>query len=361
MTKARDLSQIPNASLAFRNRIINGAMMIDQRNAGGSVTINTGANTYVIDRWSASASGGGALSVQRSTIAPAGFTNSLGISVSTVDSSIGSTDYYIFEQQIEGFNCADLGWGTTNAQTVTIGFWVRSSLTGLASGRLCNSALNRSYVFTYTVNSANTWEYKTVTIAGDTTGTWLTDNGRGMSVTFNLTSGSGLTTSTIGSWTAGNLHGASTQSLNLIGTNGATFYITGVQLEKGSTATSYDVRSYGTEDMLCKRYYENLTAFFSLNLQVPNGSYTDRLTGTWDFKVDKRVTPTVGSFPGLSLTNLIDRYGIGTINASVMSPQAPNPQRCQLVVTLPSGGYSTQEQFMFANPTTPIAFANAEL
>ena len=359
MTKARDLSQSPNASFGFKNRLINSAMMIDQRNAGGSVTINTGANTYVIDRWSASASGGGALSVQRSTIAPAGFTNSLGISVSTVDSSIGSTDYYIFEQQIEGFNCADLGWGTTNAQTVTIGFWVRSSLTGLASGRLCNSALNRSYVFTYTVNSANTWEYKTVTIAGDTTGTWLTDNGRGMSVTFNLTSGSGLTTSTIGSWTAGNLHGASTQSLNLIGTNGATFYITGVQLEKGSTATSFDYRPYGTELALCERYFQRVSTTGS-NQRIVSGvaySSTEQYF-LWSFQQKMRASPTV-SIP--SLGNVL-KEGVAWYTPTSAFIISTAPDFANIGASLSSSAFSLNEFAWWGrNNNDLILMASAEL
>ena len=292
MTKARDLSQVPNASLGFKNRIINGDMRIDQRNNGASVSISTGAATYTVDRWSASASGGGVFNAQRTTSAPAGFTNSFGLTVTTVDSSIASNDYYIVEQQIEGFNVADLAWGTANAAPVTLSFWVRSSLTGLASGRLCNAALNRSYVFTYTVNAANTWEYKTVTIAGDTTGTWLTDNSRGMSVTFNLTSGSGFTTSTIGAWTAGNLHGASTQTLNFIGTNGATWQITGVQLEKGSTATSFDYRPYGTELALCQRYYQTFIGGQYLHSASGAASSSTNINYFKPFIVEMRAVPT---------------------------------------------------------------------
>ena len=240
----------------FKNRIINGDMRIDQRNAGASVSISTGTANYTVDRWSASASGGGVFTAQQTTTVPEGFTNSFGLTVTTVDSSIATNDYYIIEQQIEGLNCTDLGFGTANAKTVTVSFWVRSSLTGLAGGRLCNSATNRSYVFTYTINSANTWEYKTATIAGDTSGTWLTSNGRGIGVLFNLTSGSGLTTSTIGSWVNGNYHGPSSQTVNFIGTNGATFYITGVQLEVGSSATGFEYRDYGRELAMCQRYYQ---------------------------------------------------------------------------------------------------------
>jgi hypothetical protein len=238
---------------AFRNRIINGAMVIDQRNAGASVTCNTGANTFPLDRTSVQGTASaGVFTAQRSTVAPQGFINSLLCTVTTSSSPSAAHEYSI-RQSIEGFNVADLGWGTANAKTVTISFWVRSSVTGTFAGSLTNSAFNRSYAFTYVINAANTWEQKSVTIAGDTTGTWLTDNGSGVRLTFNLGAGSNGT-GTAGVWTGSYLQSA-TGSVNLITTNGATFYITGVQLEVGSTATSFDYRPYGTELALCQRYY----------------------------------------------------------------------------------------------------------
>jgi hypothetical protein len=167
--------------------------------------------------------------------------------------SVGSGDYFQASQPIEGFNVADLGFGAAGASTVTISFWVRSSLTGTFGGCLKNGASNRSYPFTYTISSANTWEQKTVTIAGDTTGTWATDNSRGMQLVFSLGMGSTYS-GTAGAWAGSNL-GSATGATSVVGTNGATFYITGVQLEKGSTATSFDYRPYGTELQLCQRYY----------------------------------------------------------------------------------------------------------
>jgi hypothetical protein len=242
------------SGFGFKNRIINGDMRIDQRNAGASVAAANGA--YQIDRWRTELSGGGAYTVQQSTTAPVGFTNSALITVTTADSSIASTDYYDFQQFIEGFNVADLGWGTANAQAVTLSFGVRSSVTGTFAGSLMNSASNRAYVFTYTVNAANTFEYKTVTIPGDTTGTWLTNNGRGITLSFDLGNGSSYQAAA-GSWVGQYAIGTST-SVKLIATNGATFYITGVQLEKGSTATSFDYRPYGTEEALCETYFQSI-------------------------------------------------------------------------------------------------------
>jgi hypothetical protein len=241
------------AEFGMRNRIINGAMMIDQRNAGASVSISN-ATRYITDRFRVDNVSDGVISSQQSSIAPAGFTNSLAVTVTTADSSLAAGQYSFTGQAIEGFNVADLGWGTASAATVTLSFWVRSSLTGTFGGAFVNSASNRSYPFTYTISSANTWEQKSITIAGDTTGTWLTNNGIGISLSFGLGVGSTYS-GTAGAWAAGNFLSA-TGATNFLGTNGATFYITGVQLEKGSTATSFDYRPYGTELDLCRRYYQ---------------------------------------------------------------------------------------------------------
>jgi len=264
MTQAAQLAQYGASSvgLSFKNRIINGAMVIDQRNAGAAVTINSTADTYSIDRWyGLGQPTDGVFTIQRnagSVTPPAGFINYLGATVTTADASIGATQVYRITQAIEGLNCTDLAWGTANAKTVTLSFWVRSSLTGTFGGNIANSGFSRAYPYSYTISSANTWEYKTVTIAGDTTGTWLTTNGVGIQVSFAIGMGSTYT-GTANAWNAG-LYFAPTGNTNIIGTNGATFYITGVQLEVGSTATSFDYRPYGTELALCQRYYYRLKA-----------------------------------------------------------------------------------------------------
>ena len=237
----------------FKNRIINGAMVIDQRNAGASVTPTN--SQYLVDRFTASLTAASKFSVQRNAGAvtsPAGFTNYLGAtSLSTY--AVSASDYFGLRQNVEGFNTADLAWGTASAQVVTLSFWVRSSLTGTFGGALANDAYNRSYPFTYTISTANIWEQKTVTIAGDTSGTWLTDNSIGIRLTFGLGVGSTYS-GTAGSW-SGTAYLSATGATSVVGTAGATFYITGVQLEKGSTATSFDYRPYGTELALCQRYF----------------------------------------------------------------------------------------------------------
>jgi hypothetical protein len=236
--------------LVLRNRIINGDMRIDQRNAGASVTPT--ASAYVLDRYRATMSQASKYSVQQSSVAPTGFVNSL-LVTSASAYSLSSTDAFTVEQYVEGLNIADLGWGTASAQTVTLSFWVRSSLTGTFGGALKNSAQDRCYPYSYTINSANTWEQKTVTIAGDTTGTWLTTNGIGIRVGFNL--GTGTTyQATAGAWTATNFISAPTGATSVVSTNGATFYITGVQLEQNTTATPFERRLYNQELANCQRY-----------------------------------------------------------------------------------------------------------
>jgi hypothetical protein len=245
----------PPNSMGFRNRIINGEMRIDQRNAGASVTPTSNATYQSCDRWMATLSPSPSrYSLQQNAGAvtpPAGFANYLGVT-SLAATSLGATDNYAISQQIEGYNIADLAWGTANAQPITISFWVRSSLTGTFGGAINNSGSTRSYPFSFTISAANTWEQKTLTIAGDTSGTWLTTNGIGMYVVFSL--GCGTTRSgTAGAWNS-NWNFSATGATSVVGTSGATFYITGVQLEAGSVASPFERRDYGRELMMCQRY-----------------------------------------------------------------------------------------------------------
>ena len=247
------LSASANGVTGFKNRIINGAMVIDQRNAGASVTGNN--NIFGTDRFRTATTQSSKFTMQQnagSVTPPAGFKNYLGITSSSAYSVV-SSDYFLVGQPVEGFNTSDLGFGAAGASTVTLSFWVRSSLTGTFGGAINNSAYDRSYPFSYTISAANTWEQKTVTIAGDTTGTWIgATNGVGLYAWFNLGTGSTGST-TANAWASGSYY-APTGATSVVGTNGATFYITGVQLEKGSTATSFDYRPYGTELALCQRY-----------------------------------------------------------------------------------------------------------
>ena len=247
-SKAFGLAQLGNAyadgALSSRNRIINGAMTIDQRNAGAAVTLGA-SGSFPVDRWKSHEDTDGSATAQQVSDAPAGFSNSIKVTVTSTDASLTGLQYFDVRQQIEGYNIADLSFGTAAAKAVTISFWVKSSVTGTYGGGISNGAFNRSYPFTYSISAADTWEYKTITISGDTSGTWTTTNGTGMYLFFNLGSGPDYA-GTAGQWNAaGDL--AATGTTNLIATNGATFYITGVQLEAGDTATPFEHRSFGQE------------------------------------------------------------------------------------------------------------------
>ena len=291
----------------FKNRIINGAMVIDQRNAGAAQSYAAApARTYCLDRYAIVYTANSKLTTQQnagSVTPPAGYSKYLGVTSSSAY-SVSSSDYFLLSQAIEGQNLIDLAWGTASAATITLSFWVRSSLTGTFGGSLQNNAGDRSYPFTYTISSANTWEQKSITIAGDTSGTWLTTNGVGLFIWLGLGVGS-TNSGTAGSW-SGTSYYSATGATSVVGTNGATFYITGVQLEKGSTATSFDYRPYGTELQLCQRYYE--VYYTDSSGSWPVGMYysSTNYWSTWQFKVEKRAQPTItrigGSWSGTTPT-----------------------------------------------------------
>jgi len=296
----------------FKNRIINGAMVIDQRNAGASVTASaTAAMTYVLDRWGYQVTQASKFTVQQnagSVTPPTGFTKYLGVTVgASANVTVGASDYFAVSQRIEGFNAADFGWGAAGASTVTLSFWVRSSLTGTFGGSIVNSAYTRSYPFTYTISAANTWEQKSVTIAGDTSGTWLTDNSTGIQLWLSIGAGS-TNLGTAGSW-AGASYLSATGSTNLITTNSATFYITGVQLEKGSTATSFDYRPYGTELALCQRYFYRMPTAANSAWGLFFGAYTTTrgfaaIPLPVSMRSDPTATQTGSNITSLTLTSV---------------------------------------------------------
>jgi hypothetical protein len=277
---------------------------------------------YITDRWRSYASAASKLTAQQSSTVPTGFSNSL-LFTSQSAYTQSATDEFLVEQRIEGFNTSDLAWGTANAQTVTLSFWVRSSLTGTFSGALSNSAQDRNYPFTFTISTANTWEYETITIAGDTSGTWIgSTNGIGIRVKFNLGTGSTYL-QTAGAWTASYANGA-TGSVALVNTNTATFYITGVQLEAGTTASPFEYRQYGTELVLCQRYYETSRGTASTFTQGTTIAYpvfvsdTNRTSGR-QFSVAKRSAPTVTIYSRNNTSGKVSTVSAGTDNAGTAS------------------------------------------
>jgi hypothetical protein len=291
----------------FKNRIINGAMVIDQRNAGASVTPTNGQ--YLLDRFKYYSTQTSKVSVQQnagSVTPPAGFKNYLGVT-SLSAYSVTASDYFSIAQLIEGFNMADLGYGAAGASTVTFSFWVYSSLTGTFGASLTNDAANYAYPFTYTISAANTWEQKFITITGATAGTWLTTNVTGIQVIWSL--GAGATFSgTPGAWVSAGFLPSATGAVSVVGTNGATFYITGVQLEKGSTATSFDYRPYGTELALCQRYYYRTQDDGGVTILISGGveSASIMAGSGGSFPATMRAIPTMAMGSGLRV------YSFGT-------------------------------------------------
>lgn len=304
MSRARDIADLSSVSarldtvggsegaLSNRNLIVNGAMQVSQR---GTSFSPPSSGAYVVDRFHQYQGGGGVLYYEQSTDAPAGFKNSLKITVNTADSSIASGDFYYMRYEAEGSDCSRLSLGTSDAQEFTFSFYVKSSLTGTFSGAFQNSAVNRAYVFEYTINSANTWERKTVTLTGDTSGTWLTNTSVGLRIAFDLGNGSSLRSSA-GAWAGAGNYG-STGSVELVGTASATWQITGVQLEVGDTATDFEHRTYADELARCQRYYQqyDYTSTYHVILQPTFNISTGTCRGVFNFPVEMRASPTLST------------------------------------------------------------------
>jgi len=237
----------------LKNRIINGDMRIDQRNAGAALTVNNGA-LFTLDRWMIEdGTTNGVLSVQQVSDAPTGYVNSLKVTASTGTGTIGAGEYSLITQHIEGFNMSDLAWGSASAVPVMVSFWVKATTTGTYSCTLYNSDANRINPQPFTINAANTWEYKTIAFTGETNGTWGTGNGRG--IVFNIYTTIGTSYQSSAGWNSSSKFGV-TGSTNAFVTTNNTFQITGVQLERGTSATPFERRMYGTELALCQRYFE---------------------------------------------------------------------------------------------------------
>jgi hypothetical protein len=308
----------------LKNRIINGAMVIDQRNAGASVSATT--SSWSVDRWQAYASQTSKYTIQQSSTAPTGFANSLLVTSSSAY-SVTSTDIFFIRQIIEGYNIADLGFGTANAKTITLSFWVRSSLTGTFGGALTNDS-NRAYPFTYTISAANTWEQKTVTLTADTSGTWGSTNNAGLAVIFSFGAGS-TRQGTAGAWTGTNYYGA-TGETSIVGTNGATFYITGVQLEQNTSATPFERRLYGQELANCQRYAQKImsdgaSAYVRYGVGFCYAAQSASIVVP--FLTNMRVAPS------LTVTSTPSNYALYTGNNAVVN--------LSVVPTIDGGGNNT--------------------
>jgi hypothetical protein len=350
------------SSSFLRNRIINGDMRIDQRNAGASITPASGGG-YSLDRWQYVFSQSSKFNIQQnagSVTPPVGFKNYLGLTVAAAV-TIGSGDYFYIGQKIEGFNAADLGWGTADAKTVTLSFWVRSSLTGTFGGSFTNADNSRSYPFTYTISSANTWTIISVTVAGDTSGTWLTTNGIGISVIFGLGLGSTYS-GTAGAWATADYRSA-TGAVSVVGTSGATWYVTGTQLEIGTSATPFERRLYNQELANCQRYYYKIQASTAAcGFGVGYSDSTTAAYGLVPFPVTLRTRPTA-----LEQSGTASHYRINASGGNITCSAVPTYDGITDINTgcisypVASGLTAGRAVFFIANSTSAYLAWSAEL
>jgi hypothetical protein len=339
----------------MRNRIINGDMRIAQRTTS-AVTAN---DSYAVDRWNIGNSTDGAFSAIQDSDAPAGFNKSVKFTITTADASVTGTQGLFMVQPIEGFNTAGLNWGTANAKTVTLSFWVKSSVTGTFSGSLMNGSVNRAYPFTYTITAANTWEYETITIAGDTTGTWNTDNSGGILLYFSLGTGS-TRLGTAGAWAGSRLQGATGETA-LVNTLNATWFITGVQLEVGTQATSFEYRQYGTELNLCYRYFQSMsnpTAF-----GCPTDAFTQATGATASYGILSFLQP-MRSAPTMTLTSTIrltDQASIINVTAFSLDAGRTGNQTGEVTANTASGLTTNRIYNLINGSSTTAINLSAEL
>ena len=333
------------AGLGFRNKIINGDMRIAQR---GTATITgSGSVQYPVDRW-AVYNGTGTVTFDQSTDAPDGFTNSI-LATVTATGSYGESGYTQITHKIEGFNCQDLAYGTSSAKTVVLSFWSKSSVVGTQNVSFKNSGNNRVYVATYTIDAANTWEKKIVTVVGDTTGTWLVDSGIGLEVTFNL--GMGTTYDvTAGSWQAAAAKYSTSGAIDFAANSGATFYVTGVQLEQNVQPTPFEQRPIGIELHLCMRYYQN----------YPYGEYQEKAValgyapanyyyGTQNMRVPFRAAPTI------TLSSIQWRNpGTAGLSAGTNAYYNAHADGSYFAFAAASGGYNALSFFIASTQTAEL-------
>jgi len=288
---------VPSTPLSHRNLIINGAMQVSQR--GTSFTTASGYGDYTLDRFTSAHTQTGKFTIAQVEDGPTGFKNSLKVTSSSAY-TVGASEDFLIRHKIEGTNCIPLEQGTSNAKSVTLSFYVKSSLTGTFAVSFQNSANDRHYIATYTISSANTWERKTISLTLDTSGTWLTTTGIGLTIAFSLGVGSNLD-GTAGAWAAGNKLSTS-GSVDLVSTNGATWFLTGVQLELGDNATPFEHRSYADELHRSMRYFEQLMTSISTQDFLCSGfNYSaSQPQGVIRFEVEKRATPTMGYTTGIA-------------------------------------------------------------
>jgi hypothetical protein len=332
----------------FKNRIINGDMRIDQRNAGASFAYTNGVR-YTLDRWAVLFDNGTGHTIQQVADAPAGLYNSVKVTIGNAASPASNQQNLLF-QTIEGYNAADLGFGTAAVSTVSFSFWVKSSVTGTYNLWLLNAASTRSFVSTYVVNTANAWEKKFVTLTGDAAGTWLKTNGGGLIVGYSLGTGSGFNAPTVNTWSTGDFK-STAGATSVVGTSGATFYVTGVQLEKGSTATAFDYLDYGRSLIQCQRYFQS---YVNPPLRGVAGSDSRANRMGMILPVPMRAAPSIA----MGALNIYDGVSAGTVSSIFANYCTSTLLEFDLNCTVGFG--AGRAVTVFQNPAATLA-ASAEL
>jgi hypothetical protein len=310
---AETVSDVYSVIGTNRNKIINGDMRIDQRNAGATIANNTAGTQFSVDRWNIFGQQASKFNAQQSSTAPAGFTSSLLITSASAYTPL-TGDRFIFRHKVEGNNISDLAWGTSSAKYTILSFWVRSSITGTYGGVIHNDSQTRSFPYTYIISQANTWEYKTVAISGCTDGTWETGTATGIQIWFSLGAGATYQSSTSGAWVSSGNPTTPIGCVDLVATNGATFYITGVQLEKGTVATPFEHRLYGTELALCQRYCY-VVGGSTGGARIGSGFVfsTTGAIGTITFPTIMRGSPSFSGNTSVTINDSISGYTVSNI------------------------------------------------
>jgi hypothetical protein len=278
-------------SAGRKNMIINGAMQVAQR--GTSITV-TGSQIYTLDRWSMRCDATTVTATQ-STDSPTGFATSLKLTNGTGSSGSGTDSCYI-RQNFEGYNTNHLEIGTANAKTVTLSFWVKSSITGTYIVSFLDSGQDNGYPASYTISTANTWEKKTITLTLSDYGSWVgsSTTDKNLVVHFDFGSGSNRDLPNLNAWNDGEVNDYSHSSqTDWVGTTGSTLYLTGVQLEVGSIATEFEHRSYGEELALCQRYYQRFVSDASYTaFGVVRAADSTNCKGVLTYRTTMRASPT---------------------------------------------------------------------
>ena len=337
-TGITNLPSINSGQLAgSRNKIINGAMEINQR---GTAAVDADQK-FPSDRFKTAEAGGGNMTGQVVADAPASFRNSIKVIASTADDCSQAADEYRIMHRIEGNNVVDLYYGNSGAKTITLSFYVKSSLTGNFPVGLENAASNRSHVKEYIINSANTWEKKSVTFVGDETGTWLITNGTGLTVSFVLGAGTNYT-GTIDSWQGSRLYRGSS-SVQMMATVNATWFVTGVQLEVGSTATDFEYRSFGEELALCQRYCFVMAPSTNASVAPAFARSTTVAFGIAELPVTMRTTPSLA----FSANNDFQVQFLGSVATSTAMAASPELHKNMIAFTATVSSGLTAGQGMY--------------